>query len=210
MLQTALLEPFLVQKTEEQNREETVKDCIDKIRPVNEVLGILEEYKSESFFQKIKASLKIIDMWICIVGILFFGGLSIYGLTQKKLPVSESIAMLLSILIACLCLFVAYDIFRTLGLNEAELIQNEEENKTRIISLFSALSDKKFEIRGELLENCSKLKLIVEENQYIDGTTSVIKNSSKSLTAYINMTESKDFIIKSIVSVVKESERKFS
>lgn len=203
MLQTALLEPFLVPKTEEQNREETVKDCIEKIRPIGENFVRLTEYKNKSFFQKIKKLFTSIDIWIPILTIVLFS----LNISDDS---SKLIKNFLSLLIIALMVYWSGVIFETNGYHEDELIANEEENKKNIISLFSALSDKKFEIRGELLENYSKLKLIIEENQYIEGTTSVIKNSSKSLTAYINMTEDKESIIRSVVSIVKESEKKFN
>ena len=76
-----------------------------------------------------------------------------------------------------------------------------------IKNLLVELCEKPFEVRVETSKP-NKLKVIIEENLLIGGAH-VIKEKSKHMTAYIDLSERYESIVGMIVALAKEAEVKF-
>lgn len=213
MLKTELISLYLESPDGPLNREIVAKEAIDRIKSMNhkEVIKF-EEYKHRSFFNKIKNTLFSFESFIS--GCCFILVLMTTLFNRDKflaLNLIEWLIAMFSILgMLIFCGFFMFFKFETNGLSQDYFFKQAEEFKNEMIKLFSALSDKNFEIRAEYLEDYKKLKVIVEDNEYIKGTSSVIKKSGKSLTSYINLEEDQRAIILSIIAIVKEAEAKFN
>lgn len=204
MLKSATLTPYLEPKTEIQNKEELINYAISKITP-NEDTITLSNYSSFSFIKKImnRGILENFIIFSCLIMLLCIG----FSISQSELY--PLVSKLLGAVITGSSLVGAWFFIESgpdwISWNEGRSLFLKEN----ILTLFSNAADKNYEIRAEYGDRYSKLKIIIEENIYINGTTSVIKNSSKSLTAYINTSENKDSIIRSVIQLVKEAELKF-
>jgi hypothetical protein len=80
-------------------------------------------------------------------------------------------------------------------------------------TLLVEICEKPFEVRTEwaMVNNkpdYSKVKVIIEENLLINGSH-VIKEKSRHITAYIDITQSDESILGMLVALAKEAENKF-
>jgi len=93
-------------------------------------------------------------------------------------------------------------------------IKNHYYNQVEILNstkeLIQVLMDKPYEVRVEYLETAEKIKVVVEKNLQIEGTSSVIKSSPESLTSYVDVFCSYDKIVKACVEIAKTAEARFS
>jgi hypothetical protein len=90
---------------------------------------------------------------------------------------------------------------------DAEFTKNNYLSCVKL--LFLNLSNKPYEIKCEFTDKSTeKLKIVVEENLYMEGY--IIKNKTRNFTAYIDLNESSKTILQAIIEIVKEAESMFT
>lgn len=183
--------------TETSERGKNIDSIISQIDPlssdeleiINQGSGFIIETLS------LKGTLMFLSMFISL-GLAF--------LFLNKMPIVSLCLVIFAFVVALVCGLT--------GLGELDAIalkSKSEALEKSLKDLFKNLSDKNYEFRSEFIEDYSKLKIVVEANEYVSGTNSVVKAKPHSLTAYVVTTDSREALVKTMVSLVKEAEKRF-